>query len=260
MYPLPAVIVNNSETPLEPLRAALLDNAVALVGEHKSTDVMLSQWPSPPDATKRMLVVRLRSLEDVTQMSRLEACFPGWPLLAIVEGDVDASGLLQVSRAGAAQIVLYPFTRPDFDAALDRLLLQFGLRQSACKVVAISSVMEGSGATSLAINLAAELAAIGEVPVVLTELSMGIGRLASRLNLSPITTVRDLVSDTTEPNTDTVQASLVHVNKYLSVLAEQTHSLEQYIPKLDRLQRLGRILRQVSSFIVVDLPNTFDPN
>jgi pilus assembly protein CpaE len=193
-------------------------------------------------------------------MSRLDSCFPGWPLLAVVEGDVDSSGLFQVSRAGASQIVPFPFERVDFDAALDRLLLQFGLRESPCRMIAISGVIEGCGATSVSLNLAAELAAIGEVPVILTEMSFGIGRLASQLNLTTAVTTRDLLADTVEPSLGTVKASLVKVNEYLSVLAGQSRTLEPFSPPAGRLPRLFRMLRQMSSFVIVDMPYTFDPH
>lgn len=260
MYPLQAVVVNNSETPLDAIRSALQDNAVTIIQNFPTIEALLATWPSAPDAQKRMLVVRLRSLDDVKQMSRLESNFPGWPLLAVVEGDVDSSGLYQVSRAGASQIIPYPFERSDFDAALDRLLLQFGLRESPCRVIVVCGVVEGCGATSLAINLAAELAALGEVPVVLTERTIGIGRLASQLNLSPATTLRDLLTDPAEPNLGIVQASLVKVNDHLSALVDQTRTLEPFLPPIERLHRINRILQQLASFIVVDLPSTHDPH
>lgn len=259
MYPLPAVLIHNSDSSLEALRLALIENVVDVVSEFKDFEAFRSQWPAIPDLTKRMLVVRLRSLDDVNQMARLESSFPGWPLLAIVEGDVDAVGLYQVSRAGASQIVPYPFERKDFDAALDRLLLQFGLRESPCRVIAVTGVSEGSGTTSVSINLAAELAALGEVPVILTELSMGMGRLASVLSLSPITTMRDLLKDPAEPNIGSVNTALVHSDQYLSVLAEQTQSIEPFFPTLERLENLRRVLQQISTFLIIDLPNTFNP-
>ena len=260
MYPLPAVLVNFSEPNSESIHSAMVENAVTVVKEFPTIEALLAHWSSPPDATRRMLVVRLRSLEDVQQMGRVDTCLPGWPLLALVEGDYDAAGLLQVSRAGAAQILPLPFKRDDFDAALDRLLLQFGLRETPCRVIAVSGVVEGCGATSVSVSLAAELAAIGEVPCVLTEMSFGIGRLAVYLNLSPTVTTRELLAPPTEPNLGTVKAALVRTGNHLSVLAGQSRTLEPFSVQPGRLARLFRTLRQVSSFVIVDMPYTFDPH
>lgn len=260
MYPLPAVLVNFSPPAIETLRSALGDNAVAIASEFASADAMLAKWSSPPDATRRMIVARLRSLEDVQKIERLETCFPGWPLLAIVEGDYDASGLFQVSRAGAAQILPFPFAKIDFSAALDRLLVQFGLRETPCRVIAVSGVVEGCGATTVAVNLAAELGVIGEVPCILTEMSFGIGRLASHLNLSPTSSTRDLLGSQAEPNAGTLQAALVRAGNHLSVLAGQSRTLEPFNPPPGRIAQLFRMLRQVATFVVVDMPYTFDPH
>jgi pilus assembly protein CpaE len=236
----------------------LVENAVNIVAEYPTVTALLDHWSSPPDTTKRMLVARLSSLDDVNLVARLETCFPGWPLLAIIEGDVDATGLFQVNRAGAAQMVPFPFERQDIDAALDRLLLQYGLRGSPGKVIAVSGVVEGCGATSIAMNLAAELAALSHVGVILTEMSLGMGRLASLMSLTPAATTRDLLDTTTEPNLGTVKAALTRYNDHLSVLLGQTRSLEPFAPATGRILDLLKVLRQLASYVVVDVPSTFD--
>lgn len=260
MYPLPAILVNQTDVTLEPLRRALVENAVSIVAEYPTVTALLQHWSSPPDTTKRMIVARLSSLDDVNWVARLETCFPGWPLLAVIEGEVDAAALYQVSRAGASQLLPFPFERQDIDAALDRLLLQYGLRESPGKVIAISGVVEGCGATSVAVNLAAELAAISHVPVILTEMSLGMGRLASLLNLTPTATTLDLLETTTEPNLGTVKTTLSRFNDHLLVLSGQTRALEPFAPPAGRVVSLLKILRQLASFVVVDMPYTFDPH
>jgi len=260
MYPLPAVLVNISSPRIESLRSALGDNGVSIALEFPTAEAFLAHWSSPPDTTRRLFIIRLQSLEDVQRMERLETCFPGWPMLALVEGDYDATGLFQVSRAGASQILPLPYERGDFDSALDRLLVQFGLRETPCRIIAVTGVVEGCGATSIAVSLAAELAAIGEVPCILTEMSFGIGRLASQLNLNPTITTRDLLGNPAEPNLGTVQSALVRAGKHLSVLAGQSRTLEPFSPPPGRLARMTRLLRQLSSFVIVDMPYTFDPH
>jgi len=123
MYPLPAVLVNCQPPWREPVRSALADNTVTVTNEFATFDELLAQWPAPPDATRRLLVTRVSSLDDVRQLARADACLPGWPVLALVEGEYDTVGLFEVSRAGAAQLVQLPFRREDLGTALDRLLV-----------------------------------------------------------------------------------------------------------------------------------------
>lgn len=260
MYPLPAVLVNCADPAHEQVRSALADNAVTIAAEFATAGDLLARWTSPPDATRRLLVVTLRSLDEVKEVARMEACFPGWPLLALVEGDCDTAGLFHVNRAGAAQLVPFPFHREDFDAALDRLLIQFGLRATPCRVVAVSGVVEGCGATSVSIGLATELAAVGGVPCVLTEMTFGLGRLAGLLNLNPTATTRDLMNGPDEPNLGSVQAALTHAGDHLAVLSGQVAGLEPITAPAGRLTQLLRLLRQTAAFVVIDLPYTFDPH
>lgn len=260
MYPLPAVLVNCPATGQEQVRAALADNSVTVAAEFASCDDLLARWTSPPDVVRRLLVVRLSSLDDVRQLGRVDGCLPGWPVLALVEGECDTTGLFQASRAGAAQLVPLPFLREDFNAALDRLLVQFGLRSSPSRVVAVSGVSEGCGATSVAVGLAAELAAVGEVPCVLTELTFGLGRLAGLLDLRPTLTTRDLLHDPADPTAGSVAAALVRAGTHLSVLSGQVTALEPMTAPPGRVPQLLRVLRQAAAFVVVDLPYTFDPH
>lgn len=260
MYPLPAVLVGCADPAHESVRSALADNAVTVAAEFATVGDLLAHWTCPPDATRRLLVVTLQSLDEVNEVARMEACFPGWPVLALVEGDCDTAGLFHVNRAGAAQLVPFPFQRPDFDAALDRLLLQFGLRATPCRVIAVSGVVEGCGATSVSVGLATELAAVGEVPCVLTELTFGLGRLAGLLNLTPTATTRDLLNGPDEPNLGSVQTALTRAGDHLSVLSGQVAALEPISAPAGRLTQLLRLLRQTSAFVVVDLPYTFDPH
>ncbi len=259
MYPLPAVLVNCQPPWREPVRSALADNSVTVATEFATFDDLLAQWSAPPDAARRLLVTRVSSLDDVRQLARADACLPGWPVLALVEGECDTVGLFEVSRAGAAQLVQLPFRREDLGTALDRVLVQFGLRANKSRVVAVTGVSEGCGATSVAVGLATELAALGEVPCVLTELTLGLGRLAGLLDLRPVVTTRELLQDAVEPTPGSVAGALVRAGAHLSVLSGQVNALDPIAAVPGRVPHLLRLLRQAAAFVVVDLPYTFDP-
>lgn len=257
MYPLPAVLVNCSEPELPHLREALADNAVTVVGEHRDSATLLAHWVCPPDPKPRLIVVRLGAAEDVQHLARLDTAFPGWPVLALVEGDYDASSLFAVSRAGAAQILPVSCSRSDLDVALDRVLTQFGVRKLPSRLIAVTGIVEGCGATTTAINLADELASAG-YPVILVELGPGPGRLCGYLDLVPRSTVRDLL-DGDGPSLAAVQAALLAENDLLSILAGPPRVLDAHAPSPQKVQQLLHLLRHLGVFVVLDLAYTYDP-
>ncbi|QJW95440.1 AAA family ATPase [Frigoriglobus tundricola] len=256
MYPLPAVLVNCPAPAVPELRAALAENSVAVAAEYPSTDDLLAAPPLRTEA-RQLFIVRVGSLNEADQVGRVDAAFPGSPVLALVEGDYDATALFRVSRSGAAQLIPLPFTRADFGSALDRLLIQFGMQKTPCRVIAVGGVAEGCGATTAALNLAAEVPALSGVPCVLAELTRGLGRLAGLLNLNPQFTTADVFGGT-GPNLVTVQSALTRVDDRLSALVGPYRSLATVQPKPGAVPQLVRLLRQTAGFVVLDVPATFD--
>ncbi|VTR91332.1 Uncharacterized protein OS=Isosphaera pallida (strain ATCC 43644 / DSM 9630 / IS1B) GN=Isop_3714 PE=4 SV=1: AAA_31 [Gemmata massiliana] len=257
MYPLPAVLVNCPPTAVPDLRPGLAENAVTIAVEHPSADALLAQPPAQFGA-RHIFVVRVGSLDEAEQMGRVGAAFPGNPVLALVEGDYDPAALFHVNRRGAAQLVPVPFTRGDLGAALERVLVQFGVQKSQCRVIAVGGVVEGCGATTTAINLAAEFPALSGAPCVLTEFARGLGRLSGLLNLAPPLTTADVLTGPGAPDLVTVQSALAHVNDRFSVLVGPYRSLDPVRPGAGAGVKLVRLLRQVAGFAVLDVPATFD--
>lgn len=253
MYPIPAVLINSSDHPTCNVRTALLDHAVSISDTLRQIDDALNRWPTPPPG-RRLFVVRIQGLKSVELTGKLSDHFPGWPILALVDGEPDATGLYHVSRAGAAQIVPFPFKMEDIQGALDRILTQFGLRLAPSRVVAITGAASGVGATFLSVNLAAELAEGLGIDTVLTELEFGVGRLAGHLDLSPPTSTRDLLSQPEPLTVARVQTGLVQAGDRFRVLVGPYRLAEPYQPAVGRTAELLRALRRLATITIVDVP------
>ncbi|HEY1190424.1 MAG TPA: hypothetical protein VGE74_22510 [Gemmata sp.] len=238
------------------LRAVLAENTVTVAAEHPSADALLSA-PTHSEG-RRLFIVRVGSLGEADQISRIGAVFPGCPVLALVEGDYDTAALFRVNRNGAAQLVPMPFTRTDLGAALDRVLVQFGAEKALSRVIAVGGVAEGCGATTAALNLAAELPALSGVPCVLAELTRGLGRLTGLLNLAPPLTTADILADPGGPDLGTVRSALAPVTDQLSALVGPYRSLAPVARAPGAAVALVRHLRQLAGLVVLDVPATFD--
>ena len=65
--------------------------------------------------------------------------------------------MIRAMRAGAAQVVRLPLQGDDFRAAMHRIAIQFGHPQGKSRTVVVFGSSEGSGCTTVALNLASEL-------------------------------------------------------------------------------------------------------
>src|SRR5207237_844237 len=99
--------------------------------------------------------------------------FVGRPLVALVGRDSAAELVFAVNRAGASQVLPLPLGLADLKAALHAVKVRHSSPQSvaARRVVAVSGVTGGCGATTIAINLAYEVSHLFDLSCVLVELA-----------------------------------------------------------------------------------------
>ena len=108
-------------------------------------------------------------------------------------------------RAGASEILSLPIQAEEFKAALDRIAVQFVYSVKDTKVIAVAGVTGGSGATTVALNLAYEIADRHGLRCILADLSLRMGVVASHLNIEPGHTILDLLRDTGRVDTNLAQ-------------------------------------------------------
>ena len=211
---------------------------------------------------KRLLILYVESSHELDELSRLSACLPGWPLLALVGGDHPHSGssggIIGVMRAGAAQIVYVPIQPVDFKAALDRLAVQFVFTAQDTKVIAVAGSTGGSGCTTIAINLAYEIACRHGLRCVLAELSLRMGAVAAHLNIEPTHTIIDLLKDARRVDTVLAQKVLHQVAENLHVLAGPHQFVTPSNVSIEDLTHIVDTVKQMTEVVVLDLPCTYD--
>jgi pilus assembly protein CpaE len=211
---------------------------------------------------KRLLILQLNSEPDIEGLARVTSSLPGWPVLALVaaDGPLNRSdkGIIGIMRAGAAQIVSLPLQAHDFKAALDRLAVQFVYTSKSSKVIAVAGASGGSGATSIAINLAHEIAFRYDLRCVLADLSLRMGAVAAHLNIEPSHTIVDLLRDIGRVDTVLAQKVLHRVGENLHVLAGPHRFLTPTVVNIDDLTHIIETLQQIADIVVLDVPCTYD--
>jgi len=276
MFPLNVVIIGCSGDLLQLLRLELGVHAARIEAEFLGVESAISGLRPPPindptretplrggkdhvplQAPRRLFIVHLHSTQEMPAIKRLSSFFPGNPILVLMDTAGDPNLPITAMRMGASQIVLVPWQADDFKQAIDCIANQHG-HPIDSQVIAVAGVTGGCGATTIAINVAFELANMHELRVVLAELSLQVGKLPLYLNVEPRLTTHDLLRDIHRLDLYLIQQALTPIVDRFHILAGPYHTLSPLaVPPADVLL-LVECLRQLADIAVLDVPCTYD--
>jgi len=256
MYPLPVVLVGIDEGFLPSLRSELDHESANVESEFASASAAIDCLRHVRKKPK-LLVVQLGSNCRVETIERLGTGLNGWPILALLSSD-KAEDFLQVHRAGAMQVVPLPLDPENLRQALRLIGSQFDRGPLDRHVLAVTGAAGGSGATTIAVNLAYEMAEWYQRSTILAEVTQQMGALASMFDLQPRMTLPDLIRDIHRVDDLLVEKALIPVTEKLRILAgpdvlQSLHNVES-----EHLIQILGCLKKLADVIILDMPGTFD--
>ena len=266
MFPLNVVLIGCDTDLLPPLRDVLREQGANVEAEYPDVRTVLERLRSVYDWTgvasaevkKRMFILRLKSTSYLPELRSLAGHFAGQPILVLLEPGAGQTAVIQAMRDGAAQVVLLPFQADDFRSALGCIAQHRGRSEGHSQVIAVSGVTGGSGATTLAINLAYELSALEQGKCLLVELAMKMGVVATYLGIQPLHGTHDVLREGARMGLYIVQKALTAVTDNLSVLAGPHEGIVEGPVSPEDLLRLLDQARRLACRVVVDVPCTYD--
>jgi pilus assembly protein CpaE len=271
MFPLNVVLIGCSGDLLQLLRLELSVHAAKIEAEFLGVEGAISTLRPPPqvderrgkaepapEAPRRLFIVHLDSAQELPAIKRLGSFFLGNPILVLISNSGDSSIPITAMRMGASQVVMLPLQAEDFKQALDCISAQFGSPMGN-RVIAFAGSTGGCGATTIAINVAFEIAQQKPIRVILAELSLQVGKLPLYLNVEPRFTTHDLLKEVHRLDLYFMQQALTPIVDRFHILAGPYHAMTPLnVPTSDVLL-LIECLRQLADVIVLDVPCTYDP-
>lgn len=185
---------------------------------------------------------------------------PGLSLVLV--SDADPSTLLHAMRAGIRDIL-----SPNADAAEIRVLLEHACQSFATRhrndsapaenggkglVIGVFSPKGGVGKTTLATNIAIGLGQIAPMGVVIVDLDLQFGDVASGLYLNPEHTVTDAVSSAAHQDSLVLKAFLTVHPAGIYALCAPANPVEADHITPDQVARLLEQLSREFQYVVVD--------
>ncbi len=191
----------------------------------------------------------------------------------LIAEDVTPASLHSLLRQGADEFVPYPLPEGELQQAIDRVRaadevqaapvanapqLQSGASKEGA-VIVVHGLAGGTGATTLATNLAWELAITEqEKPpsVCLLDLDLQFGSVSTFLDLPRREVVYEMLSDTENMDDEIFGQSLVTFEEKLQVLTAPSDMLPLDLVSPEDIGRVIDMARSHFDYVVVDMPST----
>lgn len=182
--------------------------------------------------------------------------------IIVTSSDYTTDTIVKAMRAGAREFLPKPIIKEDLINSLEKLKDQIeGLNpeNSKCKVITTFSNKGGIGKTSLATNLALELANITKEKVALVDLNLQLGDVTTFLGINPSFDISYVIQNLSKTDESFLLSTLEQYNETsLYVLADPPYSERADDITAEQIATLLNALKQTFSYIVVDTSSNFD--
>ncbi len=231
---------------------------------------------SQPEADSLQFVAVAIDGEDednLTMMCEIisQAKAKGIKVVLIAE-DVTPASLHQLLRKGADEFVPYPLPENELQEAIERMNKPDPVLQAQSNSVPLTSgetkegalfvvqgLAGGVGSTTLAVNLAWELATVSakEPPkVCLLDLDLQYGTVSTYLDLQRRDSVFEMLSESSSMDDDVFAHSLQTFDEKLQVLTSPADMVPLDIITSEDIQNVIDMARKHFDYVVVDMPKT----
>lgn len=189
----------------------------------------------------------------------------------LIAEDVSPAALHQLLRQGADEFVPYPLPENELQSAIDRLktvdepqISQKPKSRTAdgqCDgvILAVHGLAGGTGASTLAVNLAWELAIASKTDapkVCILDLDLQFGAISTFLDLPRREAVYDLLTDTESMDSESFMQALMTYEEKLSVFTAPAEMLPLDLISTEDVTRLIEMACSHFDYVIIDMPST----
>ncbi len=182
--------------------------------------------------------------------------------IVITSTDYSTDNIVKAMRLGAKDFLPKPILKDDLQRTLT-MLCQTKTEgcESASKIITVYSNKGGIGKTTIATNLAIELAKATNDKVALIDLNLQLGDISTFLNLNPTFDVAYVIKNLMHKKEESI---LNTFEKYqdtsLYILSDPNYIEQSESITPQQIESLFQALKKVFPYIIVDMSSNIDPN
>ena len=182
--------------------------------------------------------------------------------IIITSTNYSTNTIIKALRMGAKEFLPKPVLKDDLLRVVTRLSNLNGADAgSESKIITVYSNKGGIGKTTIAINLASELAKVTKDKVALVDLNLQLGDVSTFLNLNPAFDVNYVIHKLVDKDEATLlKAFEKYKNTSMYVLADPSYIEQSESITPQQITSLFNALKKVFPYVVVDMSSNIDPN
>ncbi len=182
--------------------------------------------------------------------------------IVAIKENPDVNFIVSAIRAGAKEILAYPFIKSELSDMLERVKEQFSIdiqKHDKCKMITVFSNKGGIGKTSIAANLALELAQITKENVALIDLNFQFGDITAFMDIQPSFDISYMFDNLNILNRDFLLSTMEkYKDTSLYVLADSPYFKPSKQISSKQVTKFFEVLKESFSYIIVDTDTTLD--
>lgn len=211
------------------------------------------------EAEAEIVIIDMQDAQSGLQATGiLHAALPdAWLFLSSESSDPQF--IIESMRAGAREFLPKPIPSRNLTQAINRFITdkqRHAEGRAAGQLFCVTSAKGGSGATSVAINLATSLTDVPKARVALLDLNSPVGDAVAHLNLKPQYTVTDAIASAPRLDSVLLDSYTIHTHGVAVLPGPKEYRPESI--SLDALSKMLEVAVRSYSYCFLDLPSSLD--
>lgn len=177
--------------------------------------------------------------------------------------DYSTNNIVKVMRMGAKDFIPKPIIKEELRSAIEKLIADDSCleKENNSKIITIYSNKGGIGKTTIATNLAYEIAKNTYDKVALIDLNLQLGDISTFLNLQPAFDSAYVIKNLVNKKDDSIiKAFEKYENTNLYVLSDPNFIEQSESITPQEIETLFVSLKKIFPYIIIDMSSNIDPN
>ncbi len=182
-------------------------------------------------------------------------------IIIALSNKTTTDSIIKAMRAGAKDFISKPIVKSEFSELINKLKYELlnPIEESPCKIISTFSNKGGIGKTSIAVNLAVELAQMTKEKVALIDLNLQLGDVATFLDMTPPFAMDYIANNISNLDKEELLKTMTrYKNTSLYVIADPLNIDSSQDITAEQIKNILNELKKIFSYVVIDIGTNID--